>query len=146
VRAVLVLHAGSATGTAAPPQEVLALLDQHHVAGKQLHAAGDRLTLVLSRENLHEEGRVREALARAFGDSVRIQDGLGALSVVGAGINASFDNVRRGSAALAGHGIAVEGLATSSFRITWMIDRERLADGVRLLHHTFIEEPQPLVP
>ena len=145
-RDVLVLHAGGATGTAAPPQEVLALLDQHHVAGKQLHAAGDRLTLVLSRENLHEEGRVREALARAFGDSVRIQDGLGALSVVGAGINASFDNVRRGSAALAGHGISVEGLATSSFRITWMIDRERLADGVRLLHHTFIEEQPPLVP
>jgi len=145
-RDVLVLHAGGATGTAAPPQEVLALLDQHHVAGKQLHAAGDRLTLVLSRENLHEEGRVREALARAFGDSVRIHDGLGALSVVGAGINASFDNVRRGSAALAGNGIAVEGLATSSFRITWMIDRERLADGVRLLHHTFIEEQQPLVP
>ncbi len=145
-RDVLMLHAGGGTGKATPPQEVLALLDQHHVAGKQLHAAGDRLTLVLSRENLHEEGRVREELARAFGDSVRVQDGLGALSVVGAGINASFDNVRRGSAALAAHGLAVEGLATSSFRITWMVDRERLTDGVRLLHHTFIEEQRPLVP
>ena len=33
---------------------------------------GDRLTLVVSRENLHEEARVREALAARFGDGVRI--------------------------------------------------------------------------
>src|SRR4051794_10761547 len=31
--------------------DVLALLDEHHVAGKQLHVAGDQLTLVVSREN-----------------------------------------------------------------------------------------------
>ena len=32
-----------------------------------------------------------------------------------------------------------EGVATSSFRITWMIDRARLNDAVRLLHATFIQ-------
>ena len=36
--------------------------------------------------------------------------------------------------------------ATSSFRITWMIDRARLDDGVRLLHRTFIEERTQPVP
>jgi len=109
------------------------------VGGKQLHVAGDQLTLVVSRENLHEEARVREALAARFGASIRIADALGALSVVGAGINASFENVRRGSAALNGAGIAVHGVATSSFRITWMIDRARLDAAVRLLHATFLE-------
>ena len=141
-REVLVLEADS-DGAA---KDVLKLLDQHHVAGKQLHVAGDRLTLVLSQENLHEEARVRDAISRAFGERVRIQDGLGALSVVGAGINASFDNVRRGSAALLANGMAVRGIATSSFRITWTIDRARLDDGVRLLHRTFIEEQQALLP
>ena len=119
--------------------EMLEELDQHHVAGKQLHVSGDHLALVVSRENLHEEPRVRAALAARFGDAVRIADTLGALSVVGAGINASFDNVRRGSAALAADGIAVNGIATSSFRITWMIARARLDDAVRLMHATFIE-------
>ena len=102
---------------------------------------GDRLTLVVSRENLHAEAQVREALAARFGDAVRITDTLGAISVVGAGINASFDNVRRGSAALTASGASIEGIATSSFRITWMIDRARLDDAVRLLHRTFIEKP-----
>ncbi len=125
---------------------VLEVLDEHHVAGKQLRVSGDRLTLVVSRENLHEEPRMRAALAARFGDAVRIVDTLGALSVVGAGINASFENVRRGSAALAAHGIAIDGLATSSFRITWMIERARLDEGVRLLHRTFIEGQQTPVP
>jgi len=119
--------------------DLLETLDEHHVAGKQLHVSGDRLTLVVSRENLHAEARVREALRARFGTAVRIADTLGALSVVGAGINASFDNVRRGSAALAADGIAVDGLATSSFRITWLIDRARLDDAVRLMHRTFIK-------
>src|ERR1700675_3630606 len=42
--------------------ELLAFLDEHHVAGKQLHVTGDRLTLVVSRDNLHEEARVRQEL------------------------------------------------------------------------------------
>jgi aspartate kinase len=121
------------------PEAILALLDQHHVAGKQLHVSNGHLTLVVSRENLHEEQRVRAALTERFGAGVRIADAHGAVSVVGAGINASFAHVRRGSTALAAAGIHPEGVATSSFRITWMIDRSRLDEAVRLLHAIFIE-------
>jgi len=126
--------------------DVLAFLDEHKVSGKQLHVAGGRLTLVVSRENLHEEERVRAHLTSRFGDGVRIADHLGALSVVGAGINASFENVRIGSSALAEAGIAIDGVATSSFRITWMIDRARLDEAVRVLHARFIERQEPAVP
>src|SRR6266540_1199416 len=49
--------------------------------------------VVVSRENLHEETRVRDVLASRFGGSLGILDTLGALSVIGAGINASFENV-----------------------------------------------------
>jgi aspartate kinase len=132
-RDVLVLHGSKGLG------EILELLDEHRVAGKQLHVADGRLTLVVSRENLHEEGRVRTAIAARFGPLVTIVDTLAAVSVVGAGINASFQNVRRGSDALAGAGITADGMATSSFRITWMIDSARIEEAVRLLHQTFIQ-------
>jgi len=132
-RDVLVLHGSKGPG------EILELLDEHRVAGKQLHVADGRLTLVVSRENLHEEGRVRTAIAARFGPLVTIVDTLAAVSVVGAGINASFQNVRRGSDALAGAGITADGMATSSFRITWMIDSARIEEAVRLLHQTFIQ-------
>jgi aspartate kinase len=139
-RDVLVLEA---TG---PAVELLALLDSHGVSGKQLHHIDDRLTLVISRENLHDEARVREALAGQSTNRVRVVDDLGALSVVGTGINASFSNLRRGSEALTAAGILPQGVATSSFRITWMVDRARLTQAVRILHITFIEQNVPDVP
>jgi aspartate kinase len=118
---------------------LLAVLDAHGVAGKQLHQAAGGLTLVVSRENLHGEAGLREALAHACGDRLRIVDDLGAVSVVGAGINASFSNVRLGTDALAAADIAPAAIVTSSFRITWMVPRLRLDDAVRLLHRTFLE-------
>jgi aspartate kinase len=129
-----------------PAAALLTTLDEHRVAGKQLHVAGDRLTLVVSRENLHEEARVRAALAAQFGDGIHIDDRSGAVSVVGAGINASFANLRRGSDALAQAGIATDAVATSSFRITWMVERPRVDEAVRLLHGTFLDNRGPLVP
>jgi aspartate kinase len=137
-RDVLVLHmpVGDERGHAG---RLLALLDEHHVAGKQLHQGRTELTLVVSRENLHDEERVRRALTDRFPEAALAGD-CGALSVVGAGINASFANVRRGTDALTAAGVRPLGLATSSFRITWMIDRQRLDEAVRLLHTTFIED------
>jgi aspartate kinase len=132
-REVLVVEAARSAG------EVLRALDAHGVAGKQLQLARDAATLVVSRENLHDEPRLRETLRSRFHDDVRIVDDLGAVSVVGAGINATFANVRRGAAALEAIGITAASVATSSFRITWMVSRPRLDDAVRVLHREFLE-------
>jgi aspartate kinase len=146
-RDVLVLHATcEAGGLATYAEQLLGLLDDHAVAGKQLHVAGARLTVIVSPENLHGESRVRGALASRFGNTCEVVDTLGSVTVVGAGINASFANLRRGTAALVEEGIAIEGLATSSFRITWMLDRSRVSDAVQRLHAVFLEQdwsPEP---
>ncbi len=73
-------------------------------------------------------------------------DGLAAVSVIGAGINASYANLREGAAALRAHGIESASVATSSFRITWMVPRDRVDDAARALHERFIEAVRPLVP
>jgi aspartate kinase len=132
--------------SSAPAPDVLAFLDSHQLAGKQLHASAGTLSMVVSRENLHEEARLRSGLASKFGARLSLVDDLGALSVVGAGINASFDNVRRGTAALDAAGISARDVATSSFRITWMVDRAKLDEAVRLMHATFLEQPGPPLP
>jgi aspartate kinase len=68
------------------------------------------------------------------------------VSAIGAGINASYANLRRGSEALRDLGATVGGISTSSFRITWMIPRDRLADATRMLHQRLVEATQPLLP
>jgi aspartate kinase len=135
---VLALHA-----TVAPPQ-VLDFLDAQGVSGKQIHFAcppggPQTLTLVISCENLHNEEHLRAALAQRFSSDVQLVRDLGAVSAIGTGINATHQNVLRGSACLAQQGIDVQGLATSSFRITWLVSEARANDAVRALHTHFVE-------
>ncbi len=144
-RDVLVVQA------AGDADRLLEVLDARSVGGKQLHVAafgadGDGVTMIVSRENLHDEPRVRAELAAAVGARVRLVDGLGAVSVVGAGINASHATVRRGNQMLLKAGITPRGIATSSFRTTWLIDRTAVDDAVRVLHTTFIARESPPVP
>src|SRR2546430_2232959 len=64
-RDILLIESSASTA------DVLTLLDRQHVAGKQLHASGRAmLTVVVSRENLHEEARLRAGLAERFGGRV----------------------------------------------------------------------------
>jgi aspartate kinase len=131
------------------------VLDECGVSGKQLHVAAlgsgagapaDAATVVVSRENLHNEDRLRRDLSAAFSTGARIVDGLGALSIVGAGINATYASVRRGSVCLRKQGIVSYGLSTSSFRTTWLVRRADLDAAVRHLHAAFIEQNTPPVP
>jgi aspartate kinase len=144
-RDVFVLHA------ACDGLRLVELLDGRGVVGKQLQwtgygATADAATIVISRENLHDESRLRAELQQAFGDAATLVDDLGAVSVVGAGINASYANLRRGSRCLDQNGITPRGFATSSFRITWLVPRETLDEAVRCLHATLVAVSSPPVP
>ena len=114
--------------------------------GKQLHVfdgpddPGD-----LAREPARR-GQLREALQTRLGGRARLVDGLAAVSAIGAGINATYANVLAGSATLAGIGIVPAGIATSSFRITWLVPNDRVNEAVRALHERYIEQQRPLVP
>src|SRR3954471_13878758 len=98
-RDIIVLESDASAG------EVVALLEERHVSGKQLHVFGDRTTVAISRENLHDEDRLRELLQSRFSGRARLVDGLAAVSVLGAGINATYANVLSGAAALGMLGI-----------------------------------------
>jgi aspartate kinase len=131
----------------ARPDELLEMLDAHHVAGKQLHVStGAHTTLVMSRDNLHALEQVRGALGSRFGDRIGFTEGLGAVSAIGAGINASYANVRAGLSALGAAAIESRGMSTSSFRITWMVPNGDVERAVRALHAHFIAAPGPLLP
>ena len=106
-RDVLYLSAVGCTGLA---ERVLELLDRCQAVGKQLQAHGpsvapeqhsDHLTLVVSRENLHGETVLRQAVdifnaEHPLAERISIDDDLGAVSAIGAGINAELSQPPRG--------------------------------------------------
>jgi aspartate kinase len=152
-REILVLQAD---GAAMLP--LLAWLESRGICGKQLHAtqllsgdrsgaAAERLNVVFSAENVHEEPAVlrRELASRHPGCAVLL-DQLGAVSAIGTGINATYRNVLAGFQALADAGVRTFGVATSSFRITWLVEREQLDSAVRLLHAFYVQARTAPVP
>jgi aspartate kinase len=127
---------------------LLAVLDEQAAGGKELlhRRAGEesRASLLLSLENLHDFPRLRGALEARLGPSLRLREDLGAVSAVGAGINARFDNLRATLETLAGAGMEVVGLSTSSFRISVLLPAARVTEAVRLLHQALLKpDPTP---
>ena len=153
-RDVLLLHA-----EAVNTMRLLEVLEANGVCGKQLHAtaiqqpndgsgAGDSLAVVISRENLHEEKRLREDLEKVAGYRVQLHDNFAAVSAIGAGINATYRNLLAGSACLrrGGGGRHIfRGLSTSSFRITWLVPRSMVDESTRVLHAHYLEN-KPVAP
>ena len=99
--------------------------------------------MVVSKENLHQASNLRTAVEAI---PARWDDSIGAVSVIGAGITASHQRVLQGSRALDELDVHCFGIATSSFRITWLIERERVDKVVGFFHRIFIENVNPPVP
>jgi aspartate kinase len=126
---------------------LLILMDEAGVPGKQLHFTSseegeNRVTLVVSKENLHQEAKFR----RAIDEIGHWDDTLAAVSIIGAGINASNHHTLRGLQALQAARIGFANIATSSFRTTWLVERAKAEEATRLLHRLFLEETGAAVP
>jgi aspartate kinase len=127
---------------------VLKVTDDFGVPGKQLHVITvgteqDGISMVVSKENLHQVPNLQAALATI---PARWDDSIGAVSIIGTGITASHQRVLQGSHALRAFQVRSHGIATSSFRITWLVDRERVDQVVQFFHRIFIENANPTVP
>jgi aspartate kinase len=118
---------------------LLGRLDARPAGGKQLRFdAPLGASLVLSLENLHGFDALRADL-RAHLPGVSVLERVGAVSAIGAGINASFENVREAVRLVSELGTEILGLATSSFRISLLLEEGAIPDAVRRLHRGMID-------
>jgi aspartate kinase len=121
---------------------LLSALDAEAAGGKELlfrsSGEGERASLVLSLENLHDFPRLRGSLEARLGPALQLRAELGAVSAIGAGINARFENVRATLDALRSLGADVLGLSTSSFRISALVPAHHVPEAVRRLHEALV--------
>jgi aspartate kinase len=135
----------SCRGDEAKLATLLALLTAYAAPAKQLlfHASGESApltSLVLSLENLHDAAALRREAASKLGDALVWREGLGAVSAIGAGINASLDYLQRTLRCLAQGGTRVFGVSTSSFRISLLVEEGAVKGAVQRLHRELIGE------
>lgn len=123
---------------------LLASCDESGVGGKELMIrqglASELGSMVISLENVHGFAAFKDGLAARCADDVTIREGVGAVSLIGAGINQSFHNWRRASAIVGGLGGPRWGASTSSFRISFLLPESQVDAAVRALHEGLVTE------
>jgi aspartate kinase len=121
---------------------LLERLDASEAGGKQLRFESPvGASLVLSLENLHDFDSLRADLRARFPD-VEVIEGVGAVSAIGAGINATFRNVREAVRLVEPLGTPILGVATSSFRVSLLMAAAAVNDAARRLHEGLVETPE----
>ncbi|MBN1574420.1 MAG: aspartate kinase [Deltaproteobacteria bacterium] len=123
--------------------EILDFLDNSGVEYKQfnLNRYGDdrySFSCVLPLENLHGYDGMKSRLMKDFPGLLLFSEGLGALSLIGEGITNDGKNLMGVISSMEEAGIAIHDIHTSRFRISAMVDREKLNIAVKICHDRFI--------
>ncbi len=105
--------------------------------GPQSWARG---SFVVSTSSLPDWPDTRARLIEAGSDNLEIDDDLGALSLIGVGINRDTANVMKATRILHDLGAPVHALSTSGFRISFITNEQLLDRAVTAFHKAFIEE------
>jgi aspartate kinase len=129
---------------------ILDMFEREGIAVKELSAttpadevSWSRASFVIPRTNLHGWPRVRTGLCEAGGDEVEIDEGIGAVSLIGEGINASSSTLIATLDLLRERDVPVTGVATTSFRISCLVPDDRVEDAVRECHDRWIASTPP---
>lgn len=120
---------------------LLEILDNYEVPSRQLVATGygsqQKMSLLIPTADAPTLPEVLTQLREIIPD-IKISENVGAVSMVGENIMEKRDNLRRAMSVLAQAGITWDGIVTTNYRITFMVEAEQLTIAVKLLHSEFL--------
>jgi aspartokinase len=119
---------------------LLQALDENGAPAREVVSLGGAAPaeLLLSLENIHGWEALRAGLKGRFGNDLDCREGLGAVSVVGIGINADSAHLCRALAALDRLSVPVHGIHTGALRVLVLLPADRVKEAVRCLHDEFL--------
>ncbi len=99
-------------------------------------------SLIIPEKENYQIESVLDRLRSDFRPGIRILRNCSAVSLIGTGITDRHTYLLDSLSLLRRSGIEIAGLQTSSFRISFLPERSRMSEVVRLFHKHFIERPQ----
>jgi aspartate kinase len=132
--------------------QVLAAAERHQIPLREVSYSAppgpptwSRTSFLVPLENAVHFPLFRDELRAALGDAVEIDDHLGAVSVIGEGITRDQRILTAGLGRIARLGLALEGISTTAFRITYLVPLEDVDRLVQDLHAVLVEAHEPVV-
>ncbi len=132
-------------GSLARFRQMVAYLEDEQVPVKEVNVAraldnGDegRASAVVSVGTVYAWEPIKAGLAAAVGPGLAFDTDLAAVSLIGEGVNRNSRILIEAIDLLDRHGIAVAGIATTSFRISMLVPRDRVEESVRHCHARWV--------
>lgn len=99
-----------------------------------------KASIIISGKNIIDSKAFEYELSNNFGDEVLIEKGLGAVSLIGDGINRDNKIIIESLNLLKESKIEVLGISTTSFRITFLLLDKLVKDCTKVCHKKWIED------
>lgn len=126
-------------------KQAVAFLEKEQVPIKEVNlincgktASEAKASFVVACGDVYGWENIREILRQRFGGAICIDEGLGAVSLIGEGLNRNNTTLLKTMSLLTRNKISIAGVTTTSFRISLLIEEKQMAETVRLCHQRWI--------
>jgi len=123
----------------------LSFFSENQISIKELNYfvnSGNRnnISFLISYSNIYRWAKIKQHLSDTFQGLIQIEENLSALSILGEGLTSGVDILNDTIMYLEENKIKIYGIATTSFRISFLVERERIMEAVILCHKKWIEQ------
>lgn len=97
-----------------------------------------RVSFVLSVKNIYSWTEIEKELKNKLGENLQIDYNLSAVSIIGEGLNRDNSVLTESLVVLKNNSIGIYGITTTSFRLSFLIEKNLMNETVRILHKKWI--------
>ena len=99
-----------------------------------------KASFIISYQNIHNLSLIQKELNDKFKNNINFYLNFGTVSVIGEGINNDNTILTETIKLLKNNEIDVKGISTTSFRISLLMDRQKIKEAVKICHKRWIEQ------
>jgi aspartate kinase len=123
---------------------LLRFLEQRQIPVKEFNYSkvenGNKISFLVSEKNIYNIEKIESEFTAEFGNYLKIEHGFGTVSLIGDGINKDNTILLETLAILHKEKIKIRGIATTSFRISFLLEKAFVKNTILLCHNRWIEE------
>ncbi|MDR3668518.1 MAG: aspartate kinase [Ignavibacteriaceae bacterium] len=125
-------------------KELLLHFKNNQISLKELNYFTDsenktNISFIISYSNIYGWEKIKEQLGLKYPEFIQIEETLSAISLIGEGLTNDVDILNDTISYLEQNQIKIFGIATTSFRISLLIERKKIKDAVKLCHKKWLE-------
>ncbi len=125
-------------------ESILSFFGKYQITLKELNyfsGAGNiqSVSFIVSLSNIYGWEELKGKLLTEYRKELSFEENLSALSLIGEGLSSDVEILQETLSELENNGIQIYGITTTSFRISLLIERDKIKEAVKLCHKKWIE-------